>query len=127
MKNRVLFVMLGLILTGCSSSEHWQAILQDKVPFKEGSKVPLVLKVKDHGKPAAGLAVKAVLEMKGMDHGQIEVLLHDNGNGVYRENVQLPMDGDWIADINITNGKQKMEKALSFKAERTNTNELHLH
>lgn len=58
------------------------------------------------------------LKMKVMDHVQIEVLLHDNGNGIYQENFQLPMHGDWIADVNITNGKQKMEKAISFKAER---------
>jgi nitrogen fixation protein FixH len=121
MKNSLILMgIVGLILTGCSSSGHWQTAIKEKVNFKEGEKIPLVLEIKDHGKPVAGLVVKAILEMKTMDHGQIEVVLHDHGNGIYKENVQLPMDGDWIADVNITNGKQKMESALSFKAERTN-------
>lgn len=119
MKNSCsLIALILLILTGCESAGQWQAALKEKVSFKEGEKVPLVLEIKDHGKPVAGLVVKAVLEMKEMDHGQIKVLLHDNGDGIYKENVQLPMNGDWIADLNITNGKQKMERAISFKAER---------
>jgi nitrogen fixation protein FixH len=114
-----LLAIIWLILTGCSSSGPWQAALKEKVSFQEGEKVPLVLEIKNHGNPVAGLAVKAILEMKNMDHGQIEVVLHDDGNGIYKQNVQLPMDGDWVADVNITNGKQKMERAISFKAERT--------
>jgi nitrogen fixation protein FixH len=121
MKNSLMLIgTFWLILSGCSSSEQWQAAIKEKeVNFKEGEKIPLVLEIKDRGKPVAGLVVKAILEMKTMDHGQIEVVLHDNGDGIYKENVQLPMDGDWIADVNITNGKKKMESALSFKAERT--------
>lgn len=122
MRNGLILIgMVWLVLTGCSSTGTWQAAIKEKVNFSEGKKIPLVLEIKDHGKPIAGLAVKAILEMKTMDHGQIEVVLHDNGNGIYKENVQLPMDGDWIADVNITNGKQKMESALSFKVERTKT------
>ena len=58
--------------------------------------MPLVLEVKDHGKPVAGLVVKAVLEMKEMDHGQIEVLLHDNGDGIYKRN--LTTANEWGLD-----------------------------
>ncbi len=106
-----------LLLAGCGGGTDWSATLQAPPQFALGQELPLVLTVKADGKPVTGLVVKAQLEMKKMDHGTVEVVFAEKGEGVYEAKAKLPMGGDWVAVTEISDGKQTKELELPFAVE----------
>jgi hypothetical protein len=109
------FLLLILILAGCSSDSDYNFTLKQAPKYKAGESYPVVIEILKDGKPAEGLAFSAYLEMAKMDHGTIELAFEDKGNGIYEASVELPMAGEWLANIE---GKSGFEHVLTFEVEK---------
>ncbi|MBP1932457.1 FixH family protein [Ammoniphilus resinae] len=112
----ILFLSLALT-AGCSSTPHWEIVMKTDYTYQQ--QLPLTIEINENSQPVEGLQVKATLEMEKMDHGEVDVTFEDQGNGQYIGQAALPMGGDWVAYIELTDGKQAMEQTqnLSFKEE----------
>lgn len=120
MKHLCITLLLGLLVaTGCGPQAKWEALLSSST-FDNHEKVPLSLKIMEGNNPVTGLQIKAVLGMKKMDHGTVEVTLDDNGEGVYSTMVKLPMGGTWVADLIMEKDGEMKEQSLEFNVESAN-------
>lgn len=110
--NTVLFAV-GLFLVGCGASEAEVEV--ETVPtYVDGETSTIELYVTENGETAEGLEITSTLEMARMDHGMIEVLFEDNGNGIYSGEVELPMGGEWIMDTQIYLDGTVQEEVITF-------------
>ncbi|MDS9472925.1 FixH family protein [Sporosarcina pasteurii] len=112
---RVLLLMIAtiMILAGCGASKL--DFIVEKAPvYEEEVASEFVLKVTDSAEEVTGLSIEATLEMAKMDHGVIEVFFNDSGDGTYTGNVELPMGGEWIADIRAEKDGKMIEDVLTF-------------
>ncbi|MCZ0756191.1 FixH family protein [Anoxybacillus sp. J5B_2022] len=116
-KLTVFLFSLLFLFTGCSNGD-WEVTVKTTPFYKEGVAAPFAVQIKENGKLAKQLKVHATFEMSNMDHGKIEVDLHEKGNGIYEENVQLPMEGDWEALLVIKKGSDKVEKLLKMHVKK---------
>lgn len=109
-----ILILLLILLTGCSSGSNYEFSI-DTPPTYNGEKdSPIIFKVSEDGKPIEGLEIIANLEMAKMDHGEIHLNLQDKGNGLYESSVELPMAGEWIANIEVEKDGESFEKAIIF-------------
>lgn len=116
-KLTVFLFSLLFLFTGCSNGD-WEVTIKTTPFYKEGVAAPFAVQIKENGKLAKQLNVHATFEMSNMDHGKIEVDLHEKENGVYEGNVQLPMEGDWEALLVIKKGNDKVEKLLKMHVKK---------
>jgi len=107
----LLFFSLVLI-AGCGSTPHWEITMDTDYTYQ--GQLPLTIEINDNNQPIEGLQVKATLEMEKMDHGEVDITFDDQGNGQYVGQAALPMGGDWVAYIQLTNGKQTMEQTQTL-------------
>ncbi len=112
------FMFLMLFLAGCSSGSDFEINLKEAPKYKAGESYPVVIEVLQDGEPAAGLDFVAYLEMAKMDHGTIELDFEDKGNGVYESRVELPMAGEWIANIEGEGDGSAFEHVITFEVEK---------
>jgi hypothetical protein len=112
------FVLLIVFLTGCSSGSDFEVTLKEAPKYKAGETYPVVIEVLQDGEPAAGLDFVAYLEMAKMDHGSIELDFKDKGNGIYESSVELPMAGEWIANIEGEADGSAFEHVITFEVEK---------
>ncbi|WP_210364324.1 FixH family protein [Bacillus sp. REN3] len=117
-KSIAVFMLLLLLLTGCSSGSDYEFTLKEAPKYQAGTSSPIVIEVQKDGKPAAGLEFTAYLEMAKMDHGSIEVDFTDKGNGLYESSTELPMAGEWIANIEGEADGSKFEHVMTFEVEK---------
>lgn len=115
MKKMIAAFMLLLILSGCNSDSDYELLLKQAPKYKAGESYPMVIEILKDGKPANGLEFNAFLEMAKMDHGTIELTFEDKGNGIYESSVELPMAGEWVANIE---GESGFQYALTFEVEK---------
>jgi|SRR5690625_1364258 len=114
--NRFIGIVLVVvfILVGCGGTKMDVAI--EEIPnYKDGVAYPIVLTVEDGNEAVTGLEVVANLEMSRMDHGTIEVVFTDHGDGTYEGEVELPMAGEWIADVVLTQDGKTYDETLTFE------------
>ncbi|WP_438316481.1 FixH family protein [Sporosarcina sp. FA9] len=111
MKKLIFVVMfMLLVISGCDSNK--MVVSLEKAPEYTGGVISeFVVKIKEADNAVTGLDVIATLEMAKMDHGVIEVVMVDTGDGSYAGDVELPMAGEWIADVKVNN---KSENILTF-------------
>lgn len=112
------FMLLMVLLAGCSSGSDFEVILKEAPKYKAGETYPVVIEVLKDGEPAAGLDFVAYLEMAKMDHGTIELNFEDKGNGIYESSVELPMGGEWIANIEGESDGSAFEHVITFEVEK---------
>lgn len=110
----VVFTVLNIL--GCSSA-NWDAKVDIPQKIKVGDAVPVKIIVRENGQPVSGLAIKAVLEMKRMDHGSEQVILKEQEKGEYVGMAKLSMGGDWVADVEMSKDGTKKEFTYDFKTE----------
>lgn len=115
---RFAFVIFGLMLvfvTGCSQEENLQVTLHTPKTFTSEKSFPIQFKIADsQGNPLVGAKVSAVIEMKNMDHGTIPVSAEETGEGSYVGYVDLPMGGDWMANIRVDHDGGVFEETKPF-------------
>jgi len=116
-KLAVFLFSLLFLFTGCSNGD-WEVVIKTTPFYKEGVAAPFVVQLKENGKLAKQVKVHVTFEMSNMDHGKIEVDLHEKGNGIYEGNIQLPMEGDWEALLVIEKGNDKVEKLLKMHVKK---------
>ncbi|MEH7443281.1 FixH family protein [Bacillus sp. JJ1122] len=112
------FMLLMLVLSGCSSDSDYEFTLKQAPKHKAGESYPVVIKILKNGKPAEGLEFAAYLEMAKMDHGTIELTFEDKGNGLYESSVELPMAGEWLATIEGEADGSPFEHVITFDVEK---------
>lgn len=108
-------MLLMLLITGCSSGSYYEFTLKQAPKSRAGESYPVVIEILKDGKPAEGLEFTAYLEMAKMDHGSIELTFEDKGNGIYEASAELPMAGEWLANIE---GESGFEHVLTFEVEK---------
>lgn len=116
MKKMLFFILmiLSIVFAGCSSKPAYQATIQVPEKFTAGQEIPISLQVKLDNQPATGLTVSAVLEMKKMNHGTVDVTFVEKGNGEYVANAKLPMGGEWIAVTQLKKDNNTVEQEIGF-------------
>lgn len=110
------FIIVSLILVGCGSTKL-NVTLDEAPKYKDGVEYPISLSITDGDDAITELDVIATLEMARMDHGVIEVVFSDQGDGLYSSETALPMAGEWIADIELTKDGNTTEEVLTFDVE----------
>lgn len=112
------FMLLMVILSGCSSGTDYEISLKQAPKYKAGESYPVEIEIMKDGKPADGLEFTAYLEMAKMDHGTIELNFEGKGNGVYESSVELPMAGEWVANIEGDADGSTFEHLITFEVEK---------
>ncbi|CAH2713193.1 hypothetical protein BACCIP111895_00328 [Neobacillus rhizosphaerae] len=119
--NRIaIFIMsiLLVIIAGCGHSTNYNVKLSTPKTFTPGKTMAMQLKIVDkQGKPVKFAKLKVNLNMKNMDHGTIPVTVEEIGDGKYIGIVNLPMQGDWVANINVEHDGEKFEVEKEFTVE----------
>lgn len=110
----IMGFLLLLFSAGCSSSADFELNLETAPKYKAETSYPIVIEVLKDGEPAEGVDMTATLEMARMDHGTIEVSFTDSGEGKYEAQLELPMGGEWIANIKGSMGKDEFEEVITF-------------
>lgn len=111
-KNLVIALLLfsiGFLLVGCGSSPSWMVNLTPTGTYQPDQPIEFQLTVTQEEKGISGLQATAMLEMKNMDHGSIDLVFEDQGEGHYTASGILPMSGEWEAFIQVSDGKNKKE------------------
>ncbi|HJV44475.1 MAG TPA: FixH family protein [Bacillota bacterium] len=112
----IAVVITILSIVGCSSV-NWEAQVDIPSRVKIGDSTPIKVSVKENGQPVSGLEIKTMLEMKRMDHGNEQVTLKEQEKGVYTGMVKLPMEGEWVANVEMNKEGKKKEISYEFKTE----------
>ena len=111
----IIAVMIAtslIMLSGCGSSPEFEVETAPK--YKDEVAYPITLKVTEDGEPVQGMDILATLEMAKMDHGIIEVNFTDVGDGTYSGEVELPMGGEWIANIEAELNGDTFDDVVTF-------------
>lgn len=112
------FLLLMLILAGCGSGSDFEVSLKQAPKYKAGESFPVVIEILQNGEPASGLEFTTFLEMAKMDHGTTELDFEDKGNGIYESSVELPMAGEWVANIEGEVDGSAFEQVITFEVEK---------
>lgn len=108
-----LLLIISLFVVGCSSS-NLSVSIAEAPKYKDGESFPIELSITDGSEAVTGADVSATLEMARMDHGIIEVFFEDQGDGSYLGEVELPMAGEWIADVIVDRDGKQSETTVTF-------------
>ncbi|EKN70598.1 electron transporter protein SCO1/SenC [Neobacillus bataviensis LMG 21833] len=120
MKKISVFIISLLIIlsTGCGASNNLNVKLSASKTYTPGKPYAMQIKINDkEGNPVEGAMVSANLNMKNMDHGTISVTAEDIGDGKYIGTADLPMNGDWVANIFVEHDGDKFEEEKQFSVE----------
>ncbi|WP_262175746.1 FixH family protein [Saccharococcus sp. Marseille-Q5394] len=112
-KSVVSLLFVVLLAAGCGSAKM-DISIEETPEFKNGTPSEMILKVMDDDIRIEGLSIVATLEMAKMDHGVIEVQFEDIGEGLYSAQVELPMGGEWIADVEVESEGEQTKEVLTF-------------
>ncbi|MDP4107364.1 MAG: SCO family protein [Bacillota bacterium] len=107
-------ILLITFIAGCSS-EQLQIKLYAPKTFTPGQPFAMQFKVLDSkGNPVKAAKVTAELNMKGMDHGSVQISTQEIGNGLYVGQANLQMNGDWIATVKVDRNGKSFQEDKSF-------------
>jgi cytochrome oxidase Cu insertion factor (SCO1/SenC/PrrC family) len=121
----VIISFILILLAGCSTN-NIQVKLSTPKNFTPGKAFAMQIKVTDpDGKPIKGAKVSADLSMKDMDHGTFPVTMDEIEGGRYVGPVDLPMAGDWVADITVDQDGKKSEVEKEFSIETKTMDNAH--
>lgn len=115
-KFSTLLCLALLLLTGCNASKLTIEVEQPPI-YVDGTPSEIVLSITKDGEAVSGLSVKVDLEMAKMDHGHIQVEMTEVGDGRYAGEVELPMGGEWLADVKAESDDNKAEDLITFEVE----------
>ncbi|RKD24414.1 hypothetical protein BEP19_08475 [Ammoniphilus oxalaticus] len=112
-KMMIVLVGMMLLVAGCGSAKIGFEVVNTP-EYKNGVESEIILKATESGKAAEGLVIEATLEMAKMDHGHIEATFEEVEAGEYRAAVELPMGGEWIADIRAEADGSETTEVITF-------------
>ncbi|WP_070121380.1 FixH family protein [Bacillus marinisedimentorum] len=115
MKKLMIALLALIMLTACGAETSLQADVKETSGYVQGEATEIVLAINDEKGPAEGLDVSGVLEMAKMDHGTIEVEFKEQSAGTYASSVELPMGGEWQADLTLENDGEQAEQLVTFE------------
>ncbi|UTR08901.1 FixH family protein [Evansella sp. LMS18] len=100
---KLLLFTLLLVLAACNSSALEVSVIEQPV-YEKGEYGVITFEVLESGQPVSGLEISALFEMNRMDHGHIEAVFTDSGDGVYTGEAAFAMSGEWIASVTASEG-----------------------
>lgn len=109
-----LLVFVSLFTVACGGGGKFTVDVEEAPTYKDGESSPIVFSLSDGDELITGADMSATLEMARMDHGTIEVIFTDVGDGTYSGEVELPMAGEWIANVIINVDGKEVEKTVTF-------------
>lgn len=101
-------VLVAGLLAGCGSAEYTASLEAE-------SGQPLVLTVQEGGVPVSGLEIQGTLAMKKMDHGTVDVVFEEKSEGIYEAAADLPMGGEWTAELVVEKEGASEEVYVEFE------------
>ncbi|NLY80235.1 MAG: FixH family protein [Lysinibacillus sp.] len=110
--------LLLFVLAGCSASNDVEVEIKE-LYYKGESPSAFEIFVTEKGEPLEGLTISAELAMLNMDHGKVEVVLEEEGNGVYSSEINLPMAGSWETVFAIERDGELIEKVMEYDVEES--------
>lgn len=114
----MIMSLILVLIAGCVASNNLNVKLSTSKTFTPGKPYVMQFTIRDsEGKPVEGAKITANLNMKNMDHGTISVSAEDIGEGKYIGTADLPMNGDWIADIHVEYDGKQFEEEKQFSVE----------
>lgn len=108
-----LILIFAITLSGCGGG-NVDIVLKEAPHYKDGVAYPIVLSVTEADEGIFGAEVMATLEMEKMDHGLIDIVFTDLGDGTYEGEVELSMAGEWIATVVVERDGKTYEEILTF-------------
>lgn len=108
-----IMLLIGFVLVGCGGGKM-DVTVEEPPKYEDGVAYPFVLSVTEADEGVTDLEIIATLEMARMDHGIIEVVFEDLGGGTYEGEVELPMAGEWIAEVVVTKDGKTFDETVVF-------------
>lgn len=105
MKKVLLLMVVSMLLVACNGKKEIKVEEQPKANEMSTFSV----KITEGGKAVDDFKGKATFQMKGMDHGTIEANLNHQQDGIYENEIKLPMAGKWTAKIKGNNIDKTIE------------------
>ncbi|WP_209124029.1 FixH family protein [Alkalihalobacillus sp. BA299] len=118
MKKITVLSLLLLFLFGCKSTSNIEAVLNYQPQHLTDV---FQVSITENEKPISDLQVVGTFEMAKMDHGSAELEFHEIDNGLYETNLDLPMDGDWVSNLTITQDEEDFEQLILFQVSSEGT------
>ncbi len=112
---KVLAVLMfvSLFIAGCGgTSPHFS--VENTPSYVDGEETEIIVHADEDGEAVSGITLKGSLEMARMDHGVIETVFTDNGDGTYTALVELPMSGEWIITLDAEHDGSTYEETITF-------------
>ncbi|OLO28638.1 hypothetical protein BTR23_17120 [Alkalihalophilus pseudofirmus] len=107
-----LLLLLLMFLFGCSSQSNIETVVEFEPQHVSDT---LQIYISDNEEPLTGLDIIGVIEMARMDHGIVEQIFSEIGNGMYETSLDLPMGGEWLAQLTISKENETFEHLLMFE------------
>lgn len=105
------FLTFLLVATGCGANPSWVAHIEQMPVSKDGN---LIVRIEAEGTPLTGLNVVGIFEMAQMDHGTFEISFVEQQSGIYEAQLKLPMPGEWLCTLRMSNDGETVEQNLEF-------------
>lgn len=118
----VCFLSFLIVTVGCGTKESWSVQIEHEPEHKDCS---FMISIKNGETLVSNLEVVGVFEMARMDHGIIEIPFVEKQSGMYEAQLQLPMPGEWISTLSISNGEHTVEQFITFDVPVTGTHHSH--
>ncbi|WP_169802753.1 SCO family protein [Neobacillus soli] len=127
--NRITVFVMSLFLifiAGCGATNDLTVKLSSPKTFTPVKPYVMQFKLTDkQGNLVKGAKVSADLTMKNMDHGTTPAAVEEIGDGKYIGTVKLPMNGDWVANIEVNHDGEKFEENKQFTVEEKTVENAH--
>ncbi|WP_226679174.1 FixH family protein [Mesobacillus jeotgali] len=113
-----LFLLLAILLAGCSAEPDWKLEITKEPVFANGKESNFDIKVTEDGTTVKDLHIAAEFAMASMDHGTIDVVLEERSDGVYSGNAEFSMPGEWEAAFTIEKDGSIQEKVVNLNVKK---------
>lgn len=105
-----------IVTAGCSTNSDWLAYIEQEPVNKDSA---LIISIKNGGNPVSDLDVIGIFEMTQMDHGVFEIPFVEQESGIYKAQLELPMLGEWISALTMSNGEETVHQIIEFDVPET--------
>jgi hypothetical protein len=109
------------LLAGCNTGDNWQVDFTKPVQYAKGKESVIEIKVTEDNKPVTDLNASAEFEMSSMSHGNVNLKLEEEGDGIYRGKAELPMAGKYTVTFTLKKDGYTIEKIVEVEAKKVDS------
>ncbi|MDL2343036.1 FixH family protein [Deinococcus sp. MIMF12] len=112
-RSLLLSATCALLLAGCGGGEEAQVTVHQAPVFLRGDPAPFEIRLAQGDEPLTDYQVTATFTMEKMDHGEMIYELTERGEGIYGAPVAVPMQGEWVIDIDAEKDGRTIDRTLT--------------